>query len=88
MSTVADGDLPEVVLPDVPSYPLLRRQKALVTGAGSGIGKAIALAMASAGAAVAVNYRAKEEAARTIVAQIEADGGRAIAVQGRRLQGG
>lgn len=53
-----------------------------MTGAGSGIGKAIALAMGRARAAVAVNYRAKEDEARAVVAQIEGDGGQAIAVQG------
>ena len=82
MTSAANGDLPQVALPKVPSYPVLKDQKALVTGAGSGIGKAVALAMGSAGAAVAVNYRAKEEEARAIVDEIEAAGGEAFAVQG------
>jgi len=69
-------------LPQVPTYPLLQGQNALVTGAGSGIGKATAIALGAAGAAVAVNYRAKEDEARQIVERIEVDGGRAIAVQG------
>jgi len=76
MTTPASQDLPQV-----PSYPLLQRQSALVTGAGSGIGKAVALAMGSAGAAVAVNYRSKADEAHAIVERIAADGGRAIAVQ-------
>ena len=56
-------------------------QAALVTGASSGIGRASALALAAAGASVAVNYRGKSEEADAVVAQIEADGGRAVAVQ-------
>jgi glucose 1-dehydrogenase len=82
MTSAANGDLPQVALPNVPSYPVLKDQKALITGAGSGIGKAVALAMGRAGAAVAVNYRAKEEEARSIVGQIETAGGKAFAVQG------
>jgi glucose 1-dehydrogenase len=82
MTSAANGDLPQVALPNVPSYPVLKDQKALVTGAGSGIGKAVALAMGRAGAAVAVNYRSKEEEARAIVDEIETAGGKAFAVQG------
>jgi len=77
-----DGAAADEALPQVPDYPLLQGQKALVTGAGSGIGRAIALAMGKAGAAVAVNYRAKEDEARAIVEEIEADGGQALAIQG------
>jgi glucose 1-dehydrogenase len=69
-------------LPQVPTCPLLQGQNALVTGAGSGIGRATAIAIGAAGAAVAVNYRAKEDEACEVVERIEADGGRAIAVQG------
>jgi 3-oxoacyl-[acyl-carrier protein] reductase len=54
---------------------------ALVTGAGRGIGAAIALALAGEGAAVAVNYHASEARAREVVAKIEGQGGRAIAVR-------
>ena len=53
---------------------------ALVTGASRGIGRAIALELARCGAAVAVNYRERADAAEEVVAQIERDGGRAIAV--------
>ncbi len=55
---------------------------ALVTGGSRGIGRAIALRLAQDGIAVAVNYRGNAEAAAVIVAQIEAAGGRALALGG------
>ena len=54
---------------------------ALVTGASRGIGRAIALRLARDGAAVVVNYAGNAEAARSVVAEVEAGGGRAVAVQ-------
>ena len=60
----------------------LQGQTALVTGASSGIGEGVARALAAAGAAVVVNYVSRPEAAAAIVRDIEADGGRALAVQG------
>jgi NAD(P)-dependent dehydrogenase (short-subunit alcohol dehydrogenase family) len=51
---------------------------ALVTGGSRGIGAACCLALARAGAAVAVNYRSDEEAARSVAAAVEAEGGRAL----------
>jgi 3-oxoacyl-[acyl-carrier protein] reductase len=54
---------------------------AVVTGASKGIGAAIALHLARAGAAVVVNYASSREGADRVVAQITADGGRAVAVQ-------
>ncbi len=59
----------------------LENQVAIVTGASSGIGAACARAFAAEGAAVAVNYRSGEDRARAVVAEIERDGGRAVAVQ-------
>ena len=56
-------------------------QAALVTGASSGIGRASAMAIAGAGAAVAVNYRGSPDQADEVVAEIEKNGGRAVAVQ-------
>src|SRR4051794_34309372 len=54
---------------------------ALVTGASRGIGRAIAQRLARDGAAVAVNYAGNAEAARRVVSEVEALGGRAIAVR-------
>ncbi|MET9697395.1 3-oxoacyl-ACP reductase family protein [Streptomyces sp. NPDC006529] len=58
----------------------LKDRTALVTGASRGIGKAIALALAEQGAAVAVNYRSRQEEALAVVGEIEAAGGRAVAI--------
>jgi 3-oxoacyl-[acyl-carrier protein] reductase len=54
---------------------------ALVTGAGRGFGRAIALALGRAGADLAVNYNASAAAAKEVVAELEATGRRAEAVQ-------
>jgi 3-oxoacyl-[acyl-carrier protein] reductase len=57
----------------------LAGKAALVTGGANGVGREIALALAAEGAAVAVNYRSSAEAAQSVVAEIAATGGRAIA---------
>lgn len=54
---------------------------AVVTGGSRGIGRAIALELAQRGAAVVVNYNSSPDAAQEVVSQIEAGGGKAIAVQ-------
>ncbi len=56
----------------------LAERTALVTGASRGIGRAIALALAEEGADVAVNYVSNEDAATTLVAEIQAQGRRAV----------
>ena len=53
---------------------------ALVTGSSRGIGADTARYLAEAGAAVVINYRSKAPRAEKIAAEIEAAGGRAIAV--------
>jgi len=55
---------------------------AVVTGASKGIGAGIAKGLAAAGAAVVVNYASSREGADHVVAEIEGQGGKAIAVQG------
>ena len=56
-------------------------KRALVTGASRGIGRAIALRLAAEGASVAVNYHSGENEAASVVSEITASGGSAIAFQ-------
>lgn len=61
----------------------LTGRKALVTGADSGIGRAAAIAYAREGADVALSYLpAEEEDAKAVVALIEAEGRKAVALPG------
>lgn len=53
----------------------------LVTGGGRGIGAATARLAAQRGYSVCVNYRHREDDAKRVVAEIEAGGGRALAIK-------
>jgi len=55
---------------------------AVVTGASKGIGAAIARSLAAEGASVVVNYASSKAAADSVVASIQAAGGKAVAVGG------
>ena len=61
---------------------LLEGKTVLVTGGSTGIGRAAAIGAARHGADVAINFMASEDKALSCVAEIEALGRRAIAVQG------
>lgn len=61
----------------------LAGRKALITGADSGIGRAAAIAYAREGADIALNYLPSEQAdADEVIALIEAEGRKAIAIPG------
>ncbi|MFE0020880.1 3-oxoacyl-ACP reductase family protein [Amycolatopsis sp. NPDC059021] len=60
---------------------ILAGRTALVTGGSRGIGAAIALRLARDGASVALTYATSPRAADKVVADITADGGRALAIR-------
>jgi 3-oxoacyl-[acyl-carrier protein] reductase len=78
-----EGDAP--ITERIKNYALdgkkLSGKVAIVTGASKGIGAAIAKHLADAGAAVVVNYASSKEGADRVVAEIESDGGKALAVK-------
>jgi len=59
----------------------LENRVAVVTGASRGIGRAVALELAARGAAVVINYNNSAKRAAEVVAQIEAEGGKAAVFQ-------
>lgn len=59
----------------------LSGQFALVTGGSRGIGRGIVIALAKAGAKVAFVYRGSKEASDSLVEEVKAAGGEAVAIQ-------
>jgi 3-oxoacyl-[acyl-carrier protein] reductase len=58
----------------------LSARTALVTGGSRGIGRAVARALAAAGAGVAINYHRDENASSSLVEEVRAGGGEAMAL--------
>ena len=59
----------------------LQGRTAVVTGGGTGIGRAVSVGLARCGASVVVNYSRSAQEASETVGEIEASGGRALAVR-------
>ncbi|WP_342075766.1 glucose 1-dehydrogenase [Yoonia sp. SS1-5] len=59
----------------------LAGKTAIITGGGRDIGAAVAITLAREGAAVAISYFESSNGADSVVADIEAEGGKALAVQ-------
>lgn len=72
---------PVPTLPACPARPLLRGQRAIVTGASSGIGRAVAIALGSAGADVAINFGHDIDGAREAAEAAQHCGARTLTIQ-------
>jgi 3-oxoacyl-[acyl-carrier protein] reductase len=59
----------------------LQGRRIVVTGASSGIGRATARILGRAGAHVAIHFNTHADAARRVLEEIEASGGRAVVIQ-------
>ncbi|MBV9115646.1 MAG: SDR family NAD(P)-dependent oxidoreductase, partial [Hyphomicrobiales bacterium] len=66
----------------------LSNRVALVTGGASGIGRASSVALARAGADVALTYYTAADEARSVVAEIEALGRRALSLKADMTEAG
>ncbi|MET0393900.1 MAG: glucose 1-dehydrogenase [Chitinophagaceae bacterium] len=66
----------------------LKNKVAIITGASKGIGAGIAKAYGNAGASVVVNYSSDAAGAASVVNEINAEGGTAIAIQADVAQPG
>jgi NAD(P)-dependent dehydrogenase (short-subunit alcohol dehydrogenase family) len=64
-----------------PAGPQMKPKSLVVTGGGRGIGAQIALRAARAGTPVALLYHSRPEDAASVVGEIEAAGGRAVAIR-------
>ena len=64
----------------------LKGKTAIVTGGGRDIGRATAIKLAKEGANVVINYHSSADGADSAVAEIEAAGGAALAMQGDMTQ--
>jgi 3-oxoacyl-[acyl-carrier protein] reductase len=64
------------------TLPDLAGKAVLITGGSTGIGAALARAFAAQGALVSINYHSSEAAAKALLKEIEAAGGKAMLVKG------
>jgi glucose 1-dehydrogenase len=64
--------------PRRPSYPVLKGQKAIVTGASKGLGAGIAESLALAGCDVAINYSNDRGGAEQVAAKVRSAGRKAV----------
>ena len=67
---------------------MLKDKTAIVTGAARGIGRGVALEFARQGANLVLNYRGSVELTESLIKEIEAFGGKAVADVGFFLKGG